>query len=574
MQYGKRDLERKTIQSSYWILIGIFIAIILVNILSYYINVAIGEFQASSRNISDNIRAKTISANLLFLEILQGASDKDLNAVWKIIEQTQEEVRKINNQEIRDKINDALLAFKGAMIELNTALTDPSKKSSVENCESDYYKTYTNLNEAISIVEPHLKMIAQSKIDNMKLLYIVLSTIIISLLGFAGWQVRTFVSMISAMEESNSKQNRLLSTVINSMDTILVFVDNELKITIWNSSAEKYFGIPVNQAEGTNLFDTLPFLSKYATSCHKAIQLQKTEELRGNELSISDLERIVDIKIIPSVGEHGLLLAIDDVTEIEANKKRTENMQRLETVRNLMKNLIVDFNEIFTSLENTLKTIENSVELSTPEDALEMKNLMASVRNTSLKAQDKVKKLSSMTREKEFIPRKVDLNVILSRVTDICKDIYGENVLLNKTLYDAKAFTMADPELLETVFFNMLENSYHALTIMKEPGQVQGGIIEVSIEKIYPDRNYRQIHPQAVASSYWVINIADNGVGMDNSISSKIFDPFFTTKEKIGAAGVGLSVADEIIRKHRGFIELYSVPGQGTSFSIFIPEMV
>lgn len=574
MRQDKKDFEKQTIQNSFRILIGIFAAIVLVNILSYYINVAIGEFQASSRNISDSIRAKTINANLLFLEVLHGASDKDLNEVWKIIEQAQDDVRNIANREIGDKINEALLAFKGAMIDLNTALNDPEKKNTVENCEANYYKAYTNLNEATSSVDPHLKLIADNKIANMRLLYIAMSVLIIGLLVFAGWQVKTFVSMISAMEESNNNQNKILSTVIHSMDTILIFMDAELKITLWNSAAEKYFGIPVSKAEGANIIETIPFMAQHATSFHKAIQLQKTEELRGLELNVSDLSRIVDIKIIPSAGESGILVAMDDVTELEAGKKRAENVRRLETVRNLMKNLVGDFNQIFVALENTIKTIEESVELSGEQEATEMKNFLAAIRNTSLKAQDKVKKLSSMTKEKEFVPRKIDMNVLLSKVLDICKDIYGDNVLINRTLFDAKACTMADPELLETVLFNMLENAYHALTIMKAPGQVQGGIIEVSLEKIYPDRNYRQIHPQAVASSYWVINIADNGVGMDSEMCAKIFDPFFTTKENIGAPGVGLSVADEIVRKHRGFIELYSVPGQGTSFSIFIPEMI
>ncbi len=570
----KKDFEQQTIQSSFWTLIGVFAAIVGVNILSYYINVSIGEFQASSRNISDSIRGKTINANLLFLEIIQGASDKDLNEVWKIIENTQEDIRRIGHNEIEEKIGNALLKFKGAMLELNTALTDPANKSSLADCEAAYYKAYTALNEATSSVDPYLKSIGESKITTMKTIYIALSVVIVGLLCFAGWKVKLFVEMISAMEENNRKQNKLLATAVNSMDTMLMFMDSEQQITLWNSAAEKYFGIPVSKAEKTNLFETLPFMAQYATSYHKAMQLQKPEEMRGLKLNVSDIERIVDIKIIPSSGETGVLVAIDDVTDLEAGKKRAENSQRLETVRNLMRNLIDDFNEIFSSLDKTLGTIEESVDASSQEEATEMKNFLAAIRSTSLKAQDKVKKLVSMAKEKEFVPRKTELNTLVTKVLDICQDMFGEKIQINRTLYDSKAFTMADPELLDTVLFNMLENSAHALTVMRPDGQPQGGIIEVSLEKIYPDRNYRQIHPQAVASSYWVLNIADNGVGMPPETSARIFDPFFTTKDKFGAAGVGLSVADEIVRRHRGFMELYSVPGQGTSFSVFIPEMV
>ncbi len=574
MTHEKRDFEQYTIQKSFWILICAFAAIVLVNVFSYYINVSIGEFQAASQNLSERIRGMTISSNLLFIEIISGASDKDLNEVWQKMEQIQDDIKKIGNSELETKMNDTLLVYKGAMLELNTTLNDATKKNMLESRHADYYKAYSCLNEVTSEIDPHLKHITQSRIGTMKLLYAVLSLIIVGLLVFAGWKVRSFVSMISAMEESNRGQNKLLSTVVNSMASILIFTDSNQIITLWNSSAEKYFGIPISKAQGANIFETLPFMTQYATDYHKCMQLQKIEEFRSLKFSVSEMERIIDIKLIPASGENGILVAIDDVTDLEINKKQTENAQRLETVRNLMKNLLNDFNNIFSMLDNTLKTIEQSVDISNQEESAEMANIIASIRSASEKAQDKVSKLVSMAKEKEFTPTKVELNSIINKALDVCQDIFDKNIQINRTLYDSRAFTVADSELIDTVFFNMLENAADALTIMRPEGQLQGGIVEVSLEKIYPDRNYRQIHPQAVASSYWVINIADNGVGMDSSVSSKVFDPFFSTKGKFGAAGVGLSVADEIIRRHRGFIELYSVPNQGTSFSVFIPETV
>jgi len=573
MKQISKEFEKQTIQKSFWILITVFFSIIVVNVLSYYLNVSIGEFQSASQNLSERIRTRTISSNLLFVEIISGASEKDLNEVWKILEQIQDDLRKIGNSEIESAMNEKLLAFKGAMLELNTAMNDPDKKADIPSRQTDYYKTYSELNETSSKVDPYLKVISDSKIGKMKLFYIVLSLVIVGLLSFAGWKVKTFVAMISAMEENNRNQNKLLSTVVNSMASILIFTDNQQKITLWNSSAEKYFGVPVHTAEGANLFETLPFLAQYATAYHKCAQLQKIEEIRALKMSVSDMERIIDIKMIPSSGEHGILVVIDDVTDLEASKRQTENAQRLETVRNLMRNLIDDFDGIFSILGKAVETIEQSVDVA-DQGASELGNTLASIKISSAKAQDKVKKLVSMAREKEFRPSKVDMNAIIDKVVSICQNAFGQNIQINKNMYDSRAYTIADPDLIETAVLNMLENSSDALTIMRPEDQPKGGIIEVSLEKIYPDRNYRQIHPEAVASSYWVLNIADNGVGIDSNTCGKIFDPFFTTKEKFGASGIGLSVADEIIRRHRGFIELYSVPGQGTSFSIFIPETV
>jgi signal transduction histidine kinase len=315
-------------------------------------------------------------------------------------------------------------------------------------------------------------------------------------------------------------------------------------------------------------------LSHYNTDYHKVLQLQSAEEINSTKFTVGEMERILNIRMIPTPGSSGVVIIIDDVTDAETSRKQVDKAQKLETVRNMMKSLVSDFNGIFVQLSRTIGVLEGSVEDQDSEETTEIRKSFESIKNTYEKVHDKVRKLAYITKEKEFIPSKIELNTVINKALDVCQDLFDKDIQVNRTLYDVKAYTVADAELLETVLFNMFENAADALTIMKPEGQPKGGIIEISLEKIFPDRNYRQIHPLAMASSYWVINVADNGVGMEAEICAQIFDPFFTTKGDFGAAGVGLTAADEIARKHRGFIEVYSVPGQGTSFSVFIPETV
>jgi signal transduction histidine kinase len=570
----KKTFEEQTISRSFKLLTAAFTAIVLMSILSYYINIWIGEYQASSQNLSERIRSRTINSNLLFVEITTGASDKDLNEVWILIEGIQGDLTAIGNADIESQVNDKLMAFKGCMLELHGVMSDAAKKKDETQRQSDYYKAYSELNEVTSKIDPHLKKIAEDKISMMKVVYIFMSLFVIVLLGFAGWEVKKFVSLISIMEESNRENNRILAVALNSINSILIFADADQKIILWNGYAEKYFGVPVSKATGGILSEVLPILSRYNTDYHKVLQLQATEEINSAKFAVGEMERIVNIRMIPTPGSSGVVIIIDDVTDAETSRKQVDKAQKLETVRNMMKSLVSDFNGIFAQLSRTIGVLEGSVEDQDSEETTEIRKSFESIRNTYEKVHDKVRKLAYITKEKEFIPSKIELNTVINKALDVCQDLFDKDIQVNRTLYDVKAYTVADAELLEIVLFNMFENAADALTIMKPEGQPKGGIIEISLEKIFPDRNYRQIHPLAMASSYWVINVADNGVGMEAEICAQIFDPFFTTKGDFGAAGVGLTVADEIARKHRGFIEVYSVPEQGTSFSVFIPETV
>ena len=123
-------------------------------------------------------------------------------------------------------------------------------------------------------------------------------------------------------------------------------------------------------------------LSHYNTDYHKVLQLQSAEEINSTKFTVGEMERILNIRMIPTPGSSGVVIIIDDVTDAETSRKQVDKAQKLETVRNMMKSLVSDFNGIFVQLSRTIGVLEGSVEDQDSEETTEIRNSFESIKNT------------------------------------------------------------------------------------------------------------------------------------------------------------------------------------------------
>ncbi len=184
---------------------------------------------------------------------------------------------------------------------------------------------------------------------------------------------------------------------------------------------------------------------------------------------------------------------------------------------------------------------------------MEIGHLLNGINEGASRTAEIVKGLRIFSRLDEDDLKKADLNEGLESTLIIVNNLIGNNIQLQKEYADLPLLECY-PGKLNQVFLNIISNALYA--IKKQFGDSPGGILRISTS-----------HDQQII----IISIADNGIGMDPKTQKKIFEPFFTTKDVGEGTGLGMSIAYNTIRKHRGEIHISSTPGLGTEFKIELP---
>ena len=288
-----------------------------------------------------------------------------------------------------------------------------------------------------------------------------------------------------------------------------------------------------------------------------------------------DSKKLKNIAIYPLVdnGLVGLVIRIDDITELEKKEEQLRQAQKMDTIGTLAGGIAHDFNNVLGGIIGTISLLKfklkNKGNIS-PEELIGYIDVMEDAGN---RASSIVQQILTLSRKKELKFVAVDLNTTLKHVMKICETTFDKKIELIFEYWKGEAFAKADPTQLEQVILNLCVNAYHAMTIMKNDNEKIEGKLNVDIEKVFSDKCFCKSHPEAKEHYYWLINIKDTGVGMDSKTIAKIFDPFFTTKDKGKGTGLGLAMVYNIVQLHKGFIDVYSEVNEGTAFHIYIPAL-
>jgi nitrogen-specific signal transduction histidine kinase len=230
----------------------------------------------------------------------------------------------------------------------------------------------------------------------------------------------------------------------------------------------------------------------------------------------------------------------------------------MEAIGTLAGGIAHDFNNVLTVIVGFGSLLQMDIQEDDRKKAYIDQILAASEKAAQL-----TQGLLAFSRKQQISLKPLDINNTIRATSKLLKTLLTEDIELKTILPEDSPVVMADESQIDQIFFNLAANARDAMP--------QGGTLIVETKIVELDDDFIRMHGHGESGKYALLSISDTGIGMDEATKLKIFDPFFTTKEVGKGTGLGLSTVYGIVKQHNGYITVYSEPGRGTVFRVYLP---
>ncbi len=255
-----------------------------------------------------------------------------------------------------------------------------------------------------------------------------------------------------------------------------------------------------------------------------------------------------------------LAAARDAIAERAAIEAQLYQAQKMEAVGLLTSGIAHDFNNLLMIVSGNITLLEADLDTA---DARRQR-FIASALSGCERASELTKRLLSFVRREPVDPQPVDINEVITRMSDLAWHSLGDRIATTSRLPDALWPVFVDPNQLETALLNLALNARDAMA--------GGGRLTIETANCHVEEAPDETHPGIGPGDYVAIAISDTGSGMPSEVRDKAFDPFFTTKEEGKGTGLGLSQVNGFVTRFGGRCIIDSTPGRGTTVKLYLPR--
>jgi PAS domain S-box-containing protein len=360
----------------------------------------------------------------------------------------------------------------------------------------------------------------------------------------------------------------LLDTVFAGAPVGLAFVDRDLRFVRINDALAAMHGVPPAAHLGRTLEEALggyaakvePFFRQVLSSGEPVLDQELRLGLPGQPTG----ERILLVSYYPVHGPeaevHWVGVVILDVTERKRADEALMQGQRMEAIAKVAGGVAHEVNNMMTVITGFSGFLEGAMPIGDPRLAD-----VAEIRKAADRAAGITRQLLAYSRQQLLQPRPLDFNLLVQDLSGVLERLLGPEIGLQLTLAPDLRSVKADQAQLEQVLVNLTLNARDA---------IHGpGTLSIVTQNVYLDEGYAGRYPgtNIPVGTYVRVMVSDTGQGMDAATRARLFEPFFTTKPPGQGTGLGLATVYGIIKQSGGFIWVYSEPGRGTTFKIYLP---
>ncbi|MFP4053246.1 MAG: PAS domain S-box protein [Phycisphaerae bacterium] len=362
-----------------------------------------------------------------------------------------------------------------------------------------------------------------------------------------------------------------LRTIVRNMPVLLDAFDAEGRIIAWNREAERVTGYCAEEMVGRK--DGLEVL--YPDDDYRTQMLQEIERaggsFRGREWTLTARDGTKRHVLwwntsaqFPIPGWDTWAVGVD-VTEQRSAASEKSNLeaqlrqaQKMEVIGRLAGGVAHDFNNLLSPILGYSELGQNLAAGSEP-----LGSYFQEIKKAAQRSRDLTRQLLAFGRKQMLHLVNIELGEDIRSLRSVLRSVVREDVQIEYHLSERPASVLADPQQVQQILMNLVINAQDAMP--------EGGKITIETDRVSLDQEYAREHPGIEPGEYGILMVTDNGHGMDSDTLSHIFEPFFTTKPSEQGTGLGLATVYGIIKQHGGEIWVYSEPGQGTTFKVYLP---
>ena len=385
--------------------------------------------------------------------------------------------------------------------------------------------------------------------------------------------VRLGPALLEALERARQRealreQERLLRQIIDANPSLIFVKDWNGRFVLVNQATAHVYGTTVDALVGKtdgdfnrNMEEVAHFLRDDRDVMSSGQSKIIAEEPVTNPAGETRWFQTIKVPLrSPAEGTATLLGVATEITERKRLEEQLLQSQKMEAVGQLAGGVAHDFNNILTAIVGYTDLL--AAELASNVRQLED---LEEIRKAARRAAALTRQLLAFSRKQVLEPRIIDVNAVVLNLDKMLRSLISENIELKTDLADNLGAARADPNQIEQVIMNLAINARDAMP--------DGGTVTIETGNVTLDDAYAGQHVSVIPGEYVMLAVSDTGCGMDVKTQSRIFEPFFTTKPAGRGTGLGLSTVYGIVKQTGGNIWLYSEPGKGTTFKVYLPAI-